>query len=357
MPARPVRPLLFLAVLLFASASEAQDDSPASGSPALEVDVGTDTVMALDDVPEPDPCAMERDVELLGLDWSRRQLHHGICATVRWFDGFFGEQRFDEAARKIRGRVSYSIEHRDRVGLDGKLRLRLRVTTPNLSRRLNFFVEREDARATLLERADAEAQTQVVQPASTAQSDAVRVGFGYDGIKNDHESLDFRTSLRIREGKLAPSTRIRYWREFLRTDISQWRFTEEVFWRSHEGWGETTALDYEFKINTPTLARWFNHATWSQSTQGWSWRTGIGLYRNLGSGKAGLIEFGLAGQTDAPVGIANYGTRVAYRQTLGRTWLLGEVYSGYDWPKSQPEDIRHSQLYGGLSIEVLFGHH
>lgn len=356
MPARPVRPLLLLAVLLFASASGAQVDSPASGSPALEVDVGTDTVMDLDDVPEPDPCAMERGVELLGLDWSRRQLHHGICATVRWFDGFFGDQRFDEAARKIRGRVAYSIEHRDRVGVDAKLRLRLRVTTPNLSQRLNFYVEREDARATLLERTDAEADTQVVQPASTAQSDAVRVGFGYDGIKNDHESLDLRTSLRVREGKLAPSTRIRYWREFLRTDISQWRFTEEVFWRSHEGWGETTALDYEFKISTPNLVRWFNEGTWSQSTQGWSWRTGIGLYRSLGSGKAGLVEFGVSGQTDAPVSIANYGTRVAYRQTLGRTWLLGEVYSGYDWPKSQPEDIRHSQLYGGLSIEVLFGH-
>ena len=82
MPARPVRPLLLLAVLLFASASGAQVDSPASGSPTLEVDVGTDTVIDLDDAPEPDPCAMQRGVEFLGLDWSRRQLHHGICATV-----------------------------------------------------------------------------------------------------------------------------------------------------------------------------------------------------------------------------------------------------------------------------------
>jgi len=124
-----------------------------------------------------------------------------------------------------------------------------------------------------------------------------------------------------------------------------------------EGWGETTALDYEYQINEPTLARWFNDGTWSQSTLGLSWRTGITLYRNLANAKAALAEVRVEGQTDAAVNVSNYGGRLAYRQTLGRKWLLGEVYSGYDWPKSSPGEVRHSQLYGGVTLEILFGHY
>lgn len=354
---RVTRYFLFFPALFFTSSLLAQVAEQPAASPAVIIDIAADTTMAVEDPPEVDPCAMTKDAEFLGLDWSRRKLHHGLCASVRWFDGFFGEQRFDEAARKIRGRVSYAIERRERVGTDGKARLHLRVSTPNIADRLSLFVESDDDRVALVERTDGGSEALIAQPTPTGRSDSVRVGFRFDGIKNEHESLDFRTSLRLRDGKLAPSSRIRYRREFLRTDYSQWRFTEELFWRTKEGWGETTLLDYEFKISDPALARWFNEGTWSQSTLGLSWRTGIGLYRNMGNGKAGLFEIAMSGQSDAPVDIGNYGARIAYRQTLGRKWLLGEVYYGYDWPKSVPEEMRHSQSYGGLSIEVLFGHH
>ncbi len=353
-----IRLLLLHTVLLAAPGSLAEEPARVSQAGEAEIEVSTDTVMVLDeDAEEPDPCVLEKDQELLGLDWSRRQLHRGLCASVRWFDSFFGEERFDEAAKGMRGRVSQAVEYRDRVGFEHRPRFRLRVGMPNLSRRLNFFVEREDERNTVLTRTEGETEAETAQPSSTSQSDAVRVGFGYDRIKKENESLDFRLSLRIQEGELAPSVRVRYRREFLRTDTSQWRFTETPFWRKVEGWGETTSLDYEYKINEPTLARWFNDATWSQSTLGLSWRTGMTLYRTLGTAKAGLAEVRVEGQTDSPVDVSNYGGRLAYRQTLGRKWLLGEVYSGYDWPKSYPGEVRHSQLYGGVVLEILFGHY
>lgn len=353
-----IRLFLLYTVLVAAAGSFAEEPAPAADPAEAEIEISTDTAMVLDeDAEEPDPCVMEKDQELLGLDWSRRQLHRGICASVRWFDSFFGEQRFDEAARKIRGRVAYTVEHRDRVGIDERPRFRLRVATPNLNERMNFFVEREDERNAVLSRTEGETEAETAQPSSTSQSDTVRVGFGYDRIKKENESLDFRVSLRIRQGELAPSVRGRYRREFLRTDVSQWRFTETLFWRKFEGWGETTALDYEYKINEPTLARWFNDGTWSQSTLGLSWRTGVTLYRNMGTGKAGLAEVRVEGQTDSAVDVSNYGVRLAYRQTLGRKWLLGEIFSGYDWPKSFPGEERHSQLYGGVTLEILFGHY
>ena len=351
-----IRLLLLNAMFFAAAGALAQEETLSPDSRDAEIELSADTALVLD-AEKPDPCIMEKDREVLGLDWSRRQLHRGICASVRWLDDFFGEERFDDAAKQIRGRVSLTVEHRERVGFDLKPRFRLRVGMPNLSNRLNFFVEREDERNAVLARTDGETEAETAQPSSTSQSDAVRVGFGYDGIKKENESLDFRVSLRIREGELAPSARARYRREFLRTDISQWRFSETLFWRRFEGWGETTAIDYEHKFGEPNLVRWFNDGTWSETTDGVAWRTGITLYRTLGAGKAGLAEVRVEGQSDSPVDVSNYGVRLAYRQTLGRKWLLGEIYSGYDWPKSIPGEERHSQLYGGVTLEILFGHY
>ncbi|MGH8730414.1 MAG: hypothetical protein ACREVF_01715 [Burkholderiales bacterium] len=350
--------LLLHTVVLAATGSFAEEPAPVADSAETGIEVSTDTAIVLDeDAEEPDPCVMEKDEELLGLDWSRRQLHRGICASVRWFDGFFGEQRYDEAAKKVRGRVVYTVEQRQGVGIDGRLRFRLQVSTPNLNKRMNFFVESGDERNSVLSRTDGVTEGDTTQPTSATQEDTLRIGFGYDSIKKENESLTFRLGLRIQDGEPAPAARARYQREFLRTDISQWRFTETFFWRKVEGWGETTALDYEYKINEPTLARWFNDGTWSQSTLGLSWRTGITLFRNLGNAKAALAEVRIEGQTDAAVNVSTYGERLAYRQTLGRKWLLGEVYTGYDWPKSSPGEVRHSQLYVGVTLEILFGHH
>lgn len=318
-------------------------------------EISADLVSAVDG--ETDPCIMEPDQEMLGLDWSRRQLHRGICATVRWFDAFFGEERFDDAAQKIRGRLAYTVEQRERVGRDTRPRLRLRVSTPNLNRRANLFIEREDERTTILTRTGEETVPEGAQPSSASQSEALRIGFGYDRIKRDDEALDFRLSLRLRQGELAPSARARYRREFLRTDVSQWRFTETLFWRRFEGWGETTAIDYERKIGEPYFFRWFNDGTWSQDTLGLAWRSGVSLYRDFGAGRAALAEARLEGQTDGDVGVSNYGPRFAYRQTLGRKWLLGEVYTGYDWPKTLESETRRSQFYAGITVEVLFGHY
>lgn len=350
-----IRLLLLHGLLLAAAGGLAQQETGSPDSRDAEIEVSADAALGIDDAEVPDPCIMEKDRELLGLDWSRRQLHRGLCASVRWLDDFFGEERFDETAKEMRGRVSFTVERRERAGFDLKPRFRLRVGVPNMSRRLNFFVEREDERNAVLARTDGETEVETAQATSISQEDTVRVGFGYDRIKKEYESLDFRLGIRIQEGEPAPSARARYRREFLRTDTSQWRFTETFFWRKVEGWGETTALDYEYKINEPTLARWFNDATWSQSTLGLSWRTGITLYRNLGGAKAGLVEARVEGQTDSPVDVSLYGVRVAYRQTLGRKWLLGEVYSGYDWTKSVPGVDRLSQLYGGVTLELLFG--
>lgn len=299
-------------------------------------------------VHEPDPCRAQPGEELLGLDWTRRQLYGAVCRSARWFDGFFGEERYDEEARGLRGRVSFGVENRERVGITQTPRFSARVPLPNVNRRIKLIIEREDEERSIVGRRESEQG--VLTPPPSFEDESTQIGLGYL-----RRRLNLRAGVRMRGGELDPFTQSRYRKEFLQTDNTQWNFSQTLFWRSQEGFGETTTLDFEAKIGVPVLIRWFNGATWSESTVGLSWVSGLTYYRSLGTAKAFLIEPSVQGQTDLPVDVSAYGGRVAYRQTLGRDWLIGEAYSGYSWPKSVAGETRHSQFFVGLRVELLFG--
>jgi hypothetical protein len=60
------------------------------------------------------------------------------------------------------------------------------------------------------------------------------------------------------------------------------------------------------------------------------------------------------GQTGLPYAVSSYGVRGAYRQTLGRPWLFGELYLGQDWVKEVPVGPRDAQFFVGFILEVVF---
>lgn len=295
-----------------------------------------------------DPCRLQPGEELFGLDWTRRQLFGAVCRSARWFDSFFGEERYDQEALGVRGRLVLGVEERERVGMTFTPRFSARVPLPNLNERINLVIEREDEERSIVGRTGAEQS--VLTPPPSFRDESTQIALGYL-----QRNVNLRAGVRLSGGSLDPYTRARYLKEFLQTDRTQWIFSQSLFWRQQEGFGETTTLDFEVKPSMPTLIRWFNAATWSESTQGLAWASGVTFYRSIGTGQAVLFEPSLQGETDSPVDVSSYGGRVAYRQTLGRNWLIGEVFTGYAWPKSMPGETRHSQLFVGLRVELLFG--
>jgi hypothetical protein len=300
--------------------------------------------------PEIDPCSLLPSEELFGLDWTRRQLFGAVCRSARWFDSFFGEERYDQEALGVRGRLILGVEERERVGMTFTPRFSARVPLPNLNERINLLIEREDEERSIVGRTGAEQE--VLTPPPTFHDETTQIALGYL-----QRNVNLRAGVRLSGGALDPYTRARYLKEFLQTDRTQWIFSQSLFWRKQEGFGETTTLDFEVKPSVPTLVRWFNVGTWSESTRGLAWTSGVTFYRSIGTGRAVLLEPSLQGETDLPVDVGSYGGRVAYRQTLGRNWLIGETFTGYVWPKSTPGETRHSQFFVGLRVQLLFGEH
>jgi hypothetical protein len=325
----------------------AQDSSLGLAAPAYDA-ADPETGIAVESQPAPDPCELSPDRPLLGLDSTRRFMFDTVCSAARWLDGFFGDIRYDEAATGVRGRLSLGLERREGTGLEFRPRFRVRIPLPNLNERLSVYLEREDETRSI-EGRNVEGQ-QAVEPLSTTRTATDSTQLGFARKRGD---VDFRLGLRAPHGKLDYYARTRYRTVFGQTDATQWRFSETLYWRHSDGWGETTQLDFEARLSEKYFLRWYNSATWAQVTEGVSWNTGLPLYHTLSGGKVIVFEPNMNGQTGLPYAVSSYGMRAAYRQTLGRSWLFGELYGGRDWVKT-PDPHRDAQAFIGFILELVF---
>jgi hypothetical protein len=343
---------LICAIPAAAAAAEGEAGATPQGAEPAKVqapaDAGRDEPCSWDANAQDDRSAVAE-----GLDWTRRNLYSNVCATARWFDHFFGDERFGAAtASEVGGELSYVVERREGSGTHGKPSLRVRIPLPNLNKRLHVFIDREDERNTIAGPADV---TRAGANAPVAGSaDVSRVGFGYEMLTDLYTLFKFRTGVRV-SGGLKPFAEAQYRTLFWQTQATQWRFSETFFWRRPDGRGETTLLDFEANLRPGILFRWFNDATISQITERVGWMTGASLFFDLGERRAIQLQAIWNGDSGAPVRVANYGPRLSYRQSLGLPWLFGEVYVGRDHPQKSLDEPRISQDYVGVKVELQFG--
>lgn len=342
-------------------ATESPAAVPATAPPA-EPAPASEAAAAPAAAPEGDACAIQtpvlapRDETSDGASWTRDWLFRSVCHSAQWFDSFFGEERFDDAASQMRGNAFLIAENRQGRGLEWKPGLRVRVSLPNVSKRFDVFFDRDEEQNTIEGRADPATTPSANRPTGVSTTeDSTQIGVGYRLIQELDELLNFRVGVRARSGSLRPFAQGRYRHEFFKSDATQWVFTETLFWRKPDGFGETTALDYEAAITRSLLFRWFNNATYSEITNGFSWQSGVSFYQDLGDARAVQLQLSSTGETGAQVDVANYGIRLSYRQTIGRPWLFGEVFTGLDRPRADTDPARREEAFVGLRTEIHFG--
>ncbi len=285
------------------------------------------------------------------LDETRQVLEETFCGATLWFDGLFGEPDL-ENARATSGRVELSTLYTEAEGLDAKARLRLRYNLPALDRRVNVFLGRDDRDEVIQGRQEGFAIRSSVFGLETEER--WLAGLGYSPPGRWGSKVDFRVGARL---KTAPEVfaQSRYRRNIFVGARDVWRFRETVFWENHEGFGSTTSLDFDRVLRRDLLFRWGNVGTVSESTDGMTWRSAVLAYHNLHHSRAVAGELFLRGATQAEVKLREYGTRVVYRQPVGKPYLFGDLILGYTWPRFERDQPREGSTMIGLGVELLFG--
>ncbi|HEV2852217.1 MAG TPA: hypothetical protein VHC97_05375 [Thermoanaerobaculia bacterium] len=298
-----------------------------------------------------DLCREGEPVEHDLLDNSRRILAETFCGATLWFDGLFGQPDV-ENAREVSGRVELSTVYTEADGAQPKARLRLKYELPNLERRVNLFLGRDDRDEFVQGRQEGFAIRSSVFGVET--QDRWLAGLGYSPPGRWRERLDFRAGARLSSSPEAfVQGRLR--RNVFLGTRSVWRLRETVFYENRDGFGSTSSADFDYVLRRRALLfHWGTVGTVSEATDGMDWRSATVLYQNLGSRTALGYEIFLRGSTGG-VEVREYGARGIFRRALNREWLYGELIGGYTWPRESAGEPRKGSALFGFGLELLFG--
>lgn len=343
----PCLPLLLLTIVAAVSTAGCVGRPKPVTEPAVPLHAAADEPPSLREL-----CRQRAPEEEAVLDESRRRLAETFCGATLWFDGLFGGRPDVANARAVSGRVELSTIYTQADGAQPKARLRLNYDLPNLKRRVNLFLGRDDDNNFVRDRQEGFAIRSSVFDLET--DDRWLAGLGYSPPGPWAERLDFRVGARL---STAPEAFVqgRLRRNVFLGERAVWRLRETVFYENRDGFGSTSSADFDRVLRRNLLFRWGSVATFSEATEGVDWRTATVLYQNLGSRSAIAYELFLRGSTDLDVVVREYGARGVYRRPLNRQWLYGELITGYTWPREKRDEPREGSALIGFGVELLFG--
>ena len=345
-----------LALCPVAGQEEGGESDPGQAPPTVDksgadADAPASEAAAEDEV---DPCAPEYLREgRAWLDRLNRGLHRTACETALWFDRLFGDYRLDEELEATHGRALVGVIWDEQDGFEEDLRFRARLHFPNMERRLNAFIGRDD-REDVLEDAQRRGATSLPSMFDPTDDEWL-VGLGYRPVSGGRNGdLDFDLGMNF-DFPVEPFVRARYKHRAFLSDTDLVRFRHVLFWERDDGWGLSTRIDYEHAFVNGSMLRWRGAGKASDITLGADWFTELSYYHRLGHRRALAHQVGANGETAAPVLVENYFVRLVYRQQIFREWLFLEIGPGMAWRRDEPGQPRDSVPILRFGFEMLFG--
>lgn len=322
----------------------AASTSPASPAPAAPAETPEALEQRLSS------CSIPQEAEFFGFEWARRTSYRSVCLASHWLDGLFGDLPFDPKEGKINGYVALNTEKRKDGSWESVPRIRTRVKLPQASKRFDLFFDRDKESQSIA------SESAALHPEASAPTEEStnQVGIGYLLHQGMTDLLNVRLGLRVRSGSPDLFARSQYAASIAESPTSRWNFEQTLFWRTSEGFGETTALEYERHVGGPNILRWTNSATYSETSDGFRWNSVFSFFHALREDRAIQWSYGANGETKQVEPVANHGPRVSYRQRLKQRWLVVELYTGIDNFKDELMTRRREQAYVGARIEAHF---
>lgn len=271
-----------------------------------------------------------------------RSFTEGVARTV---DRWFGDKPFEQGGR-VSGSIGFKVLVRQDDEPNRSLNFRARLNLPNLSDKLYLFVGKENEQEMITDRPEAFRRRELLLPVERRDEERVFAGVGAAFM----EALEFRVGVR---GGLKPYAQGRYKRDWMLGPEDAIAFRETVFWRSADGLGSTTALNYSHALSPTVALRWQNAATISEDTDGWTWSTSVGAFKLYGKNHTASLEAIMTGDTGEKDNVSEYGVRAVWERPVYRDWTILELSIGHFWPREDGDDARkHWAL--GLGVKVNF---
>ena len=131
----------------------------------------------------------------------------------------------------------------------------------------------------------------------------------------------------------------------------KFRFYANTFWSHRDGVGQSSSIDYDYKLFEKLLLRFANEASWTDMTDRIFVSHGPTLFHTI-SDRRIMAYSARANFVNKPnYALQNYDLSIHYRQTIVQKILFYEVVPRLTFPRSN----RFSKVYSGLiKFELVF---
>ncbi|CAK0766129.1 conserved hypothetical protein [Gammaproteobacteria bacterium] len=287
-------------------------------------------------------------------DQSHAYLSKKFCEPAAWFDNFFSNERSDEergAGSFVRWRNEFSFANRDGSAIRSQLSAKIEL--PNLNKRLHLLLFREDEDDTISMLTDNPKSSFTTNSADTSISQRNRLNLGLRYNFSEGVLSHFSLSGGVRAGTpLKPFVKGRYRHTQPLSEKSLARFTETVYWKNIDGFGETSHIDLEHQLTKENLLRWSNHATISELSRGVDLGSELSLLHQINERKAISFNIGAWGYTQ-PATFDSVTINTRFRHNIYRGWFFYEIEPAISWPRDE-QGKRNSVSTITFRFEVQF---
>lgn len=340
--------------LLLAAGSAVADGVIPFGEPLIEAD--EEHALGQRHLLPADPCrGLEQEFNTW-LDRTQKYVYQSACMTAAWFDGFFGDDRYDADTAETYGRVGLSTFWDERDGFDPKFRFRARFALPSARNRADLLIGRGDEAELIEERTGSDSRGTVPTSVDRGDDDALFVGLGFSRGEARRRGLRFSVGAKVRAPP-EPYAKATYRAAWELTERTLLRARPIAYWRSDEGLGSTLHLDLDQVVRPNMLLRWSNFGNVSQDedVDGVDWGSTLSLYKGMTNRKSVIYRLLVRGETEAEETLKNYGAEMRYRQRIARRWLFVEFITSLTWPKEFRDERREANWGIGAGFEMYFG--
>lgn len=302
-----------------------------------------------------DPCAKFDAQYESWLDRSRVGIYKTVCGSAAWFDGFFGDSRFDEKTGDTYGRLSLGGFYDRRDSFDERMRFRAKFAFPAMRSRGAVFVEQGDAES-VIKGGGTDSAQQAPETLTSSSDTDLYAGFGFDKSRNLERGVSLRFGVKLRSG-LDTFVKARYRYAWRVTDDTLLRISPLVYWEAEERFGGTLGLEMDNYLNDNMLLRWANFGNVSQDRDinGMRWGSTFSLFQALSNRRAMTYTAFVRGETEDAVKLQDYGVETKFRHRFLREWLFLEYVGSVSWPKELPGEDREINPGFGVRFELHFG--
>ena len=277
-------------------------------------------------------------------------ISHSLLSTAEWLDSFFLDDRSVHEENRTYILLRYDMFKEEASDYKGLPSVNLRLNLPQLQHKTQFVFSAERTEPTPAPGTTTPVSSATERPGSTPDRNlTAAVHYLFRSTVEESASVKVGSLLSSGSPVLFASPRYRATKSLKPWDF---RFTEEMTWRTDSGLESDTAFDIERPLPHELFFRASTSGVWRENTRGYFYTIGASVRQPFGPEHAVNYEWVSSYRTEPSNELTEVAFRIRYRHSFLRQWIFFEVAPQYRFPRDRNFDGFAGILF---RVEAFFG--